>query len=70
MAHMDGFRTMRRMPARLRRKCICCRGRSTHYGLADGCALVSGCAEWVFQWCKDPAEALRIANRKAVRRAQ
>ena len=39
--------------SKARRRCSCgCGGRATHLGVANGCALVSGCELSIHRWVK------------------
>lgn len=48
------------MPSTSRRRCRCgCKSRSTHIGMANGVALMSGCELSVRRWVRDGRTAKR-----------
>lgn len=50
---VNGHRTLTTTPPTSRRRCACCNRRSTHVGLGDGVALMSGCEMTVRRWVRD-----------------
>lgn len=57
-------RYMQSVAPRSRRRCNCgCRQRATHVGMANGCALVSGCELSIRRWVRDGIKASRAAQR-------
>jgi hypothetical protein len=49
-----------------RRRCSCgCKGRTTHVGYANGCAMTSGCELYVRRWVRDPREAARVEREQS-----
>ena len=49
-------------PIKSRRRCHCCKGRTTHAGMCNGVALTSGCAAYVGKWAVPVKPALRIVK--------
>lgn len=51
---VDHARALTPVLPRSRRRCYCgCRGRATHYGTANGVALICGCEFYVRRWVAD-----------------
>jgi len=47
-------RTIVKLPSTSRRRCHCgCNQRSTHYGAANGCGMMSGCELVVRRWVRN-----------------
>jgi hypothetical protein len=46
-------RTLSKVKPTSRRRCVCCNRRTTHIGLANGVALMSGCELRTRRWVRD-----------------
>lgn len=58
-----GIRSVGDLPAKSRLRCECCKRRATHYGAADGAAMIIGCELKVRRWVKSPVEAHKTVLR-------